>query len=71
MKNDDVLKYLISCVQVLLLAMASWATSEIRDATKSINALNVTMASLLSEVSNQKKDIQRLDFRVTELEHKK
>lgn len=68
--DSDVFKKIISLAQFLFLVIASWATTEIRTATNAINALNITMAQLLTEVSNQKASLQRIEDRVHEIEIK-
>lgn len=62
------ISYLIGLIQVLLLACAGWATSEIKEATRSINELNVHMATLLEQVSSQKAQINKIERRVDDLE---
>lgn len=66
--QGDIFKKVLNVAQFLLLAVASWATAEIRTASQSVNELNVTIAKLLTEMGNQKDALNKLEERVHDIE---
>lgn len=76
-KSQDLLRLLMSLLQVSMTAIAGYAATEIKTMSKSISDLNVQVAVVLHDVSNQREDVAELKasmndikLRVGNLEYK-
>ena len=71
MDKQDILKPVFAILQIIMTTIAGYAATEIRQMSNSINNLNVQIAVLLTERTNQKEEINDLKDRVKKLELKK
>lgn len=68
MHAEEFGKVLLGFIQVILLFIAGYAATEMKEISASINELNVKIAVLLSESQTQRVDIGRLERRIEKLE---
>lgn len=68
--SSEIIKGLVAILQIAMTTIAGYAASEIKEMNRSIGSLNIQIATLLTEVSNQKQEINRLDQRLLNVEAK-
>lgn len=66
--KDSAIRGLLIALQLLLCGIASYGVSVIGDMSKSINTLNVQIATVISERSTDREDLRELKARVRALE---
>lgn len=69
-RNSEAIRFLLAVLQVVMTAIAAYAATEIKDMSKSINTLNVQIASVLTDMTNEKSELRRLDQRINDLEYR-